>query len=72
MPLIAIDSGVITALASMTAPISFSDRQFEAILIAAAALPRARRDAFLRAVAGRLPAQPSDAEVWQAAAGALG
>jgi hypothetical protein len=39
MPLIAIDSGVITALASMTAPISFSDRQFEAILIAAGALP---------------------------------
>jgi len=53
-PVIAIDSDVISLLTTIAAPVSFSDSRFEAILIAAAALPHARRDSFLRAVAARL------------------
>jgi len=40
--------------------------------IAAAALPRAQRDGFIRANAARLSATPTDGEVRQAIASALG
>lgn len=60
---VAVDSDIITYLAEMAAPIGFTDSQFEMILLAAARLPRARRDHFRRAVAGQLTARPSDAEV---------
>jgi hypothetical protein len=70
---IAIDSGIIEALALLVSPpVSFTDGQLEVILIAAAALPRAQRDGFLRGVAAKLSAQPSDGEVRQAIAQALG
>jgi hypothetical protein len=42
------------------------------IVIAAASLLRAARGDFLRAVAGKLPAQPTDAQVREAIAGAIG
>jgi hypothetical protein len=47
----------------MAPPVGFSDAQLETVLIAAAALPRERRDGFLRTVSARLSAQPSDADV---------
>jgi hypothetical protein len=65
-PIVAVDSGIIEYLASVSGPVGFSDFQFEMIVIAAAALPVAARDAFLQAVASRLPGQPSDAEVREA------
>ena len=64
--IVAVDSDIIALLAEMAAPVGFTDAQFELIVIPAAALPRERRDGFLRAVAGRLSAEPSDAEVQQA------
>jgi hypothetical protein len=45
--------------------------EFEQVVLAAAAVPVAARDAFLRAVAARLSSRPTDAEV-QAVAAALG
>lgn len=70
--IIAINSDIIAALAEMPLPVSFTDDQFELIAVAAAALPRARRSAFLEAVAGKLPAQPTDGEVRQAIAEMIG
>jgi hypothetical protein len=71
-PIVAIDSGVIDAVATITALVSFSDAAFEMVLVAAAGLPRERRSAFLEAVAARLSGQPSDGQVRQAIAQALG
>src|SRR4029077_19821575 len=51
---IAIGSDIIAHLAEMASPIGFTDSQFEMLLLAAAALPCARRDGFLRAVAAHL------------------
>jgi hypothetical protein len=69
---IAIDSDIIDALADIALPLSFTDDQLELVLTAAASLPRERRDGFLRAVAARLSAHPSDGEVREAIASALG
>ena len=52
--IVAIDSDIITHLAEMALPVGFTDSQFEMLLMAAAALPCARRDGFLRAVASHL------------------
>jgi hypothetical protein len=52
--IVAIDSDIITHLAEMALPVGFTDSQFEILLMAAATLPRARRDGFLRAVASHL------------------
>ena len=46
--------------------------EYTPLVIAAADLPRAARDGFLRSIASGLPAVPSDAEVHQAVADALG
>jgi hypothetical protein len=51
---IAIGSDIIAHLAEVASPIGFTDPQFEMLLLAAAALPRERRDGFLRAVASHL------------------
>ena len=64
--IVAVDSDIIALLAEMAQLVGFTDFQFEAICLAAAALPRQQRDDFLRAIAGRLSAEPSDAEVQQA------
>jgi hypothetical protein len=40
--------------ATTSPPLGFTDAQFEMLLLAAAALPRARRDGFLRGVASHL------------------
>jgi hypothetical protein len=53
-PIVAIDSGVIDAVATITALVSFSDAAFEMVLVAAAGLrapvglPRSRRRPALR------------------------
>ena len=44
--IVAIDSDIIDLLAGQ--PVSFSDHQFEMVLLAAAALPREQRDGFLK------------------------
>jgi hypothetical protein len=49
-------------LAQMVPPQSFT-AQFEMVLIAAAALPRERRDGFLRAVAAAVPPDPTDSDL---------
>jgi hypothetical protein len=67
---VAVDSDII--LAELARPVGFSDSQFELIAIAAAVLPRERRDGFLRAVVGKLSATPSNGEVRAAIAAALG
>jgi hypothetical protein len=46
----------------MVPPQSFT-AQFEMVLIAAAALPRERRDGFLRAVAAAVPPDPTDSDL---------
>jgi hypothetical protein len=59
--IVAIDSDIISLLASVVPPIiGFNDNQLEMVLIAAAALPHARRDGFLRAVASRLDGDEID------------
>lgn len=69
-PVLAIRFGYHSSASRSGAPIvSFSDGRLEAVLIAAASLPRNRRDAFMRAVAGKLSAEPTDAQVREAIAG---
>jgi len=46
----------------MVPPQSFT-AQFKMVLIAAAALPRERRDGFLRAVAAAVPPDPTDSDL---------
>jgi hypothetical protein len=69
-PIVAVDSGIIDYLAG--APIGFTDTWFETICVAAASLPRDGRDAFLRNIASGLSACPTDAEVREAVAAAMG
>jgi hypothetical protein len=70
-PIVAVDSGIISHLATISGPVSFTDSQFENVVVAAAVVPVAMRDVFLRTVASRLSHQPSDEEVSEAVASAL-
>jgi hypothetical protein len=67
-PIVAVDSEIISYLADVARPISFSDQQFEQVCLAAAACDRLLRDQFLRDLARRLPSVPTDQDLTTALA----
>jgi hypothetical protein len=67
---VSISSGA-TATGSTMSPLALTEAQLNQIMQTASALPLNQRDQFLRVVAGLLPPEPGDGEVFRACREAL-